>query len=383
MQETAIDERRILRKTGVIPHSRVRYAADEGFQRVLQRRVRAQLAQHPRGENTGMLCQQLVAGAWLYACLALLVFVPLPFWAVAVLTCTLGLAIAGLMMIVVHDAAHYSVSRRRWLNNGMGWLTAATLAVTPDWWAFKHNGTHHPYTSIAGFDDDLDIGKLVRVAREQPWKPWHRFQHIYVFAVAPLIYLNMIFVADMRFVILGRIGARRVERPTIRRAAWLLFRKFAGVTVVVAIALTQHSLTSVIAVTLVATIVAGAMIAMIFQVQHCVPDTVFPERDPQTGAVDRSWFVAQAEAAADFGTGNRLLTWYSGALNYHIEHHLFARVPHNLLPELRPIVRETCAEFGVHQVEYRTLRGAVRAHYRFLKRMGERPALTPEPALLG
>jgi hypothetical protein len=73
----------------------------------------------------------------------------------------------------------------------MGWLTAATLrGHARHWWAFKHNGTHHLYTSIAGFDDDLDIGKLVRVAREQPWKPWHASSTSG--AVALLIYPNMI-----------------------------------------------------------------------------------------------------------------------------------------------------------------------------------------------
>src|SRR5262249_49325452 len=120
-------------------------------------------------------------------------------------------------------------------------------------------------------------------------------------------------------------------------------------------------------------LIAGEVIALVFQVQHCVEGTVFPRRDPDTGVVDQPWFVAQAQGAADFATKNRLLTWYTGSLNYHIEHHLFPRVPHNRLPELRAIVRQICDEYGIHQVEFPSWHAAVRSHYRFLKRMGARP----------
>jgi linoleoyl-CoA desaturase len=119
----------------------------------------------------------------------------------------------------------------------------------------------------------------------------------------------------------------------------------------------------------------------VFQVQHCVEGAVFPTRDPVTGVVDRPFFVAQAEAAADIAPRNVLLRWYTGALNFHIEHHLFPRVPNTWLPELRPIVRATCAEFGVHQVEFPTFRAAIRSHYRFLKRMGARPVESPAPVI--
>jgi linoleoyl-CoA desaturase len=118
-------------------------------------------------------------------------------------------------------------------------------------------------------------------------------------------------------------------------------------------------------------------VSIIFQVQHVVEGAVYPERNLDTNSVDAEWAVVQAESSADFGLRNRLLTWYSGALNYHIEHHLFPKVAHTRLPELRNIVRATCAEFGVRQLEFPTLRAAVRSHARFLRRMGRRP----EPVL--
>jgi linoleoyl-CoA desaturase len=362
------------KRTGAA-RDRVRFAPSGDFQRVLQQRVREQLGQHRPGENWALLGQMLVAGAWFYASYAVLVFVPLPAWGVAVGAASLGLAIAGLLMMVIHDAAHHAVSARKTVNEGIGWLTSVALAISPDWWRAKHNGLHHPFTNVAGFDDDIDLGSLVRTLPDQPWKPWHRYQHLYAFVLCPLMYLNMVFTADLRFIFSGRVGNRRVEQPTARRAARLLTKKLAGVTLFMAVAFAFQPAVDVVLATIFATLVAGATVSLIFQVQHCVEGTAFPSRDAETGRVDRSWAVVQAEGAADFATGNRLLTWYSGALNYHIEHHLFPRLPHNRLAEIRPIVRSVCAEFGVRQTEFPTFRAALGSHARFLRRMGSRPGL--------
>ena len=113
---------------------RVRYEKGGAFQAVLRQRVREQLTTHAPGENWGLLGQIVIAGAWFYSSYLLLVFAPLPIWAVAIVGCSLGLSIAGLLMMVVHDAAHNAVSRRHWLNDGIGWLTSCGLAISPDWW---------------------------------------------------------------------------------------------------------------------------------------------------------------------------------------------------------------------------------------------------------
>ena len=352
---------------------RVRFAHTGEFQSVVQQRVREALSVHPSGENWRLLGQMLIPGAWFYASFAALVFAPLPVWAVVACACSLGFSMAGLLMIVIHDSAHHATSARRSINDGIGWLTSAGLAITPDWWKAKHNGLHHPFTNVAGFDDDIDLGAIVRTLPDQPWKPWHRYQHVYAFVLCSLMYINMVFTADLRYIFTGRVGTRRVEQRTPTQVARLLTKKFAGVTVLMTIALMFQPALAVLAATVLAAMVTGVTVSLIFQVQHCVEGTVFPPRDVESGAVDRQWAVVQAEGAADFGLENRLLTWYSGALNYHIEHHLFPRVPHNRLREIRPIVRATCAEFGIHQTEFPTFRAALRAHARFLRRMGARP----------
>jgi linoleoyl-CoA desaturase len=69
-----------------------------------------------------------------------------------------------------------------------------------------------------------------------------------------------------------------------------------------------------------------------------------------------------------------LLTWYFGGLNFQIEHHLFPRICHVHYPLIAEIVRDACAEFGVRYVAHETFLGALASHWRWLRRMGNRPA---------
>ncbi len=84
--------------------------------------------------------------------------------------------------------------------------------------------------------------------------------------------------------------------------------------------------------------------ALVFQMAHVVEGVSFPATN--SAGVSR-WAEHQVESTADFAQGNKLLSWYMGGLNFQIEHHLFPKLCHVHLPFIAPIVRDTCAEFGV------------------------------------
>jgi linoleoyl-CoA desaturase len=86
------------------------------------------------------------------------------------------------------------------------------------------------------------------------------------------------------------------------------------------------------------------------------------------------------ETTADFAPKSRLAAWYCGGLNFQIEHHLFPRVCHIHYPAISKIVARTCGEFGISYVSYPTLRAAVVAHLRFLKKLGQKE---PVPEAVG
>ena len=50
-----------------------------------------------------------------------------------------------------------------------------------------------------------------------------------------------------------------------------------------------------------------------------------------------------------------------GGLNYHIEHHLFPTVSHTHLPKITPVLKKTCAEFGIPYVAKASVFAALRS----------------------
>ena len=65
------------------------------------------------------------------------------------------------------------------------------------------------------------------------------------------------------------------------------------------------------------------------------------------------------------------LSHFAGALNHQTTHHLFPGVSQIYYPEITPIVRETCKEFGVRYNYKDTFFQALGSHIGHLKRLGQ------------
>ncbi|HWJ29696.1 MAG TPA: fatty acid desaturase, partial [Flavisolibacter sp.] len=88
----------------------------------------------------------------------LVFFTPAAVW--AILECILlGIVVAGIGFNIMHDGAHGSFSKYKWLN-GAAAFTLNILGGSSFMWNMKHNVIHHAFTNVDGVDDDIDI---------QPW----------------------------------------------------------------------------------------------------------------------------------------------------------------------------------------------------------------------
>ena len=117
---------------------------------------------------------------------------------------------------------------------------------------------------------------------------------------------------------------------------------------------------------------AGLVLSIIFQLAHVVHEVDQPT-DSEINPV-KQFANHQLATTNNFGTKNWLLTFYSGGLNFQVEHHLFPNICHVHYPKIAKIVRETAAEFKVPYNEHKSFGEAIRSHISFLKAMG-RPAL--------
>jgi linoleoyl-CoA desaturase len=75
----------------------------------------------------------------------------------------------------------------------------------------------------------------------------------------------------------------------------------------------------------------------------------------------------------DFARHNRIVAWLLGGLNFQIEHHLFPRICHVNYPAIAPIVEGACRDFGIAYREHASFRAGLVSHFRWLRRMGQRP----------
>ena len=80
-------------------------------------------------------------------------------------------------------------------------------------------------------------------------------------------------------------------------------------------------------------VLAGLLLGVVFQLAHAVEQAEFRTSDelPAVG-----WHEWQVRSTVDFCHGRgpvaRMVTWYTGGLNYQTEHHLFPSMPR---PSLR------------------------------------------------
>lgn len=317
----------------------------------------------------------LVIGAWYLGSYALLLVAGS--WWLGIIACiSLALAMAGVGFNIQHDANHNALfptggSRRlSGANRAVGWSMYA-LGGSSRRWIAGHVHVHHSATNIVGRDDDIELAPFGRLAPQQPHRPWHRFQHLYLWAIYCFTAVA-IMVADVASTITESIvGDRHGRRPSVAEYAELLATKAAFVAVMVGVPLLLHPWWIVVLGVSLTLAVTGLLLGVVFQLAHAVEGAEFRDDDDDTSV---RWHEWQVRSTVDFchGTGPvaRLVTWYTGGLNHQTEHHLFPQVPHTAYPEIAPVVEEVCAEF---QIPYRvqpTLRQAVASHYRHLRHLG-------------
>jgi linoleoyl-CoA desaturase len=106
-----------------------------------------------------------------------------------------------------------------------------------------------------------------------------------------------------------------------------------------------------------------------------VKETEMPLPD-ETGSMKNTWAIHQLFTTVNFSTKNRIVNWFTGGLNHQVEHHIFPNISHIHYTNIAKIVKETAAECNLPYHEYKTTRAAIIAHFKHLKQMGAKPAIS-------
>ncbi len=288
------------------------------------------------------------------------------------LTVVIGLGIAGIGFAVGHDALHGSTSDDSRLNAVLG-CSMDLIGASSYLWRITHNVIHHTYTNIHGTDEDLAVSPLLRLSPHADRRWFHRWQHWY----APLLYsfttLYWVFVKDWKYLAARDLGPFKDRHHRARDVAGLLAGKviFYGWSLVLPFMLVEAPWYGIAAGILLAHLVAGTTLGLVFQLAHVVEETAHPLPDG-AGAMPQNWAVHEMETTANFAPRSRLLNWYVAGLNFQIEHHLFPKICSIHYPRLAPIVRAAAQRHGLPYHSHPTFLAALRSHLVTLKAFGAR-----------
>lgn len=296
----------------------------------------------------------------------MLVFVPMH-WALSVLLCGIfGINLAAIGFNIMHDAGHNSFSENKKVNNLLSY-SLNLLGGNIYFWKLKHNIAHHTYTNIDGEDHDIEI-KFMRIHHDQQLRKHHKYQQFYFIVLYGLSYLAWIFFQDYEKYFRQRLGRDSDKFPFPLREKFIFWvsKAFHLVIFVVVPVMVIGWLPTLVGL-LVAGMVCGVCLATVFQLAHVVSETEF--KTIEADKVEEEWMIHQLQSTANFATKNRILTWLLGGLNFQVEHHLFPKISHVHYPAINKIVQQTCDEFQVKYLEFRSFRQAFKSHVLVLKHM--------------
>src|SRR5882724_7310892 len=135
-------------------------------------------------------------------------------WGMFGLCLLMGLGMAGIGLSVMHDANHGSYSNKNWINNFLG----ASLNLVGGHalnWKVQHNVLHHTYTNVHDVDEDISPRGVLRMAPGSPWRPIHRYQHLYAWFFYGLLTLAWICAKDFtRLIKYNKEGLLKKQKTT-------------------------------------------------------------------------------------------------------------------------------------------------------------------------
>ena len=308
----------------------------------------------------------LTAAAAMYVVLLTVSLQP----AIAIVICCLfGVVQAGIGFNVMHDANHGSFSARKWVNSTMS-LSANVMGVNSWFWKQKHNIIHHTYTNVDGVDDDIVKPPFLRMCTSQKHLPLHRFQYLYCVPLYGFTSLMWIYISDFAKYFQQKIQSTQMRKMVPKEHVIFWISKALYFFFFIALPIYMVGVIPFLIGYFVVHFILGITLSLVFQLAHVVEATHFVDANDQALKIEDEWAVHQVRTTADFATNNKIISWFTGGLNYQVEHHLFPHISHVHYPVIHGIVKEECKNYSVRFNSYPSMTSALMSHFRFLKQLG-------------
>ena len=285
------------------------------------------------------------------------------------LCCFFGFVLASIGFNVMHDANHGSYSRRKWINTIMG-LTVNMMGGNAWLWKQKHNIIHHTYTNVDGMDDDISRSSLLRMCPSQKRMSVHRYQYIYCIPLYGLTSFMWTFISDFAKYFEGKIQVTQLRKMGTGEHFIFWISKILYFFFYIALPVYLLGVVPVVIGLILMHAVMGLTLALVFQLAHVVESTHFVDANHDSLKIEQEWAIHQVQTTADFATNNKVISWFTGGLNFQVEHHLFPKISHVHYPAIHKILKDVCQNFSIRFNSYPSMFAALQSHFRFMKQLG-------------
>jgi fatty acid desaturase len=209
-------------------------------------------------------------------------------------------------------------------------------------WRYSHNYRHHVFSNVLGMDDDLGFG-VMRVTRDQPWKPQYLAQPLQNLLLAATFEWG-IALHDVDFERLRAASA--AERATQIRALIGKIGRQTFKDYMLFPALSRSRWRRTLAANATANLLRNLWAYVVIFCGHFPDGAEKFTADVLEQETRGEWYLRQMLGSANFKAG-RLLAFSSGNLCYQIEHHLFPDLPSNRYAQIAVRVRALCDKYDL------------------------------------
>ena len=210
------------------------------------------------------------------------------------------------------------------------------------------------------------------------WRWYHKFQHYYSVLLYGLLTINWAITTDflqMKRYMKRKLAHGKFPNPFVNWSV-LVFTKIVYMCIWIVIPILVLNLVwwKILIGFFLMHYVAGLILSVIFQLAHVMDEADMPLPD-EDGTLKNTWAIHQLMTTVNFSTKNKLIGWFTGGLNFQVEHHIFPNISHIHYSKIAEIVKKTAREFNLPYNEFKSTRKAIIAHFDYLKLMGTKPIL--------
>lgn len=266
-----------------------------------------------------------------------------PTWLLGTLLLGLGKILEN--MELGHNVIH---GQYDWMNDPefAGRSYEWDIAGPADFWRHTHNHVHHTWTNVLGMDDDVGYG-LVRLFPEQRWKPFYRWQPLWV-TLQALLFQYSIAIQHLRLdqVYKGKLSKDEV-RPLLRQFNAKVLRQWCKDYLffpLLALLLGANAL-AVLAGNVLANLLRNLWTFAVIFCGHFTEQAAVFSKESVVGESRGHWYLRQLRGSSNL-SGGKLFHILTGNLSHQIEHHLFPDLPARRYAALAVEVREIAQRYG-------------------------------------